>query len=126
MAKADFLKERAESFRTTADYHIGKKDYPLAAFDLEQAAQLYLKYYLFLKIKYYPPIHSLKMILSEIGKAYQKEDKIEKFKDKYIHLISELENAYITSRYLPTEFTKKQIEGMKKFLEKLIEFLGDL
>lgn len=58
MANINFLKERSESFRTTAGYHIDKKDYPLATFDLEQSAQLYLKYYFSLKIKYYPPTHS--------------------------------------------------------------------
>ncbi|MCD6094788.1 HEPN domain-containing protein [bacterium] len=47
MAKADFLKEKAGAFLENARYNISKKQWFLAAFHLEQACQLYLKYYLF-------------------------------------------------------------------------------
>lgn len=127
MAKMDFLKRRAEDFLATAEYHIKKEKYGLAAFDLEQACQLYLKYYLFLKIRFYPPTHSLKELLSSLEKAYDKKKKeTEKLKEKNINLISDLEQSYITSRYLPAEFTKKQIENMKKFTEILTQFLKKL
>lgn len=40
--------------------------------------------------------------------------------------IGNLNQAYITSRYLPIEFTQYQVEGMLEFTEKLIEFLKGL
>lgn len=51
MGKIDFLKERAEDFLANAKELIEKGVYPLAAFNLEQSLQLYLKYYLYLKLK---------------------------------------------------------------------------
>jgi HEPN domain-containing protein len=38
-------------------------------------------------------------------------------------LIADLEQAYITSRYLPVEFTKKEVEELEKFARELIEWL---
>jgi HEPN domain-containing protein len=48
------------------------------AFDLEQAVQLYLKYTLALKLRNFPPTHSLKELLKAVGKAYKKEKEVEK------------------------------------------------
>jgi len=126
MAKVEFLKERAEQFLKTADFHLKEKFYHLAAFDLEQALQLYLKYYLFLKLKEYPKTHSLRELLENLGKAYNKESEIEKIINENVHLIVDLEQAYLTSRYLPAEFTQKQVEEMKKFVEDFILFLKNL
>jgi len=123
MAKVDFLRKRAESFFNNAKDLIKKREYPLAAFNLDQAAQLILKYYLFLKIRRYPKTHSLKELLTKIGQIYGREKEIEKMKEKDINLISDLEQAYFTSRYLPAEFTQTQVENMKNWVEKLILFL---
>lgn len=124
--QADFLKKRADEFLKTADYHIREKMYPLAAFDLEQALQLYLKYYLFLRIKDYPKVHSLRELLTDLGKAYQRVPEVEKIKEENVHLIADLDQAYITARYLPAEFTKTQVENMKNWVEDFIRFLKTL
>jgi HEPN domain-containing protein len=128
MAKVDFLKKRAEEFFKEGKEDILKERYALAAFHFDQAAQLYLKYYLFLKIRRYPKTHSfsLKKLLTALGKVYHKEKVVEKMKEKDINLISDLEQAYITSRYLPAEFTKKQVENMRDWVIKLINFLKKL
>ena len=124
--KIGFLKKRAEEFFEVAKDLIKKEMYPLAAFNLDQAAQLYLKYYLFLEIRRYPKTHSLKKLLTALGEVYKKKNKVEKMKEENINLISDLEQAYITSRYLPAEFTKKQVENMEKWVEELINFLNKL
>lgn len=121
--RPDFLKTRAEEFLTTADYHFQKEMYHLAAFDLEQACQLYLKYTLFLKLKQFPPTHSLRELLKGVGKAFGKEKAIKEIIQKNLHLIADLEQAYLTSRYLPAEFTKEQIRQMRDFVKELIGFL---
>ncbi|MDI6860855.1 MAG: HEPN domain-containing protein [Caldisericia bacterium] len=45
-----------------SEYHINNEMYDFAAFDLEQALQLFLKYTIFLKIKTYPSTYSLKSL----------------------------------------------------------------
>lgn len=127
MVSAEFLRERAESFLRNAKDLIKKHEYAIAAFNLEQAAQLYIKYYIFLKINDFPRTHMLKILLSELAKVYPKKSKdIENLKEGNINLISDLEHAYVSSRYLPEEFTKTQVENMLKFVEQLINFLARL
>ena len=126
MAKVDFLKKRAESFLKNARDLIQKEDYPLAAFNLQQTAQLHLKYYLFLKLKKYPKIHLLGELLKGIGKTYKKEKEVNKIIDENSNIISDLNQAYFTARYLPAEFFKPQLENMLKFVEELIRFLKKL
>ena len=43
MAKAEFLRKRAEAFLKEAEYDISQKQWFLAAFHFEQSLQLYLK-----------------------------------------------------------------------------------
>jgi HEPN domain-containing protein len=100
--------------------------YHLVAFDLEQAIRLYLKYTLVLKLRNFPPTHSLRESLRALGKAYKGEKEVEEIIDKNTHLIADLEQAYIASRYLPVEFTKRKVEELEKFSKELIEWLKKL
>jgi HEPN domain-containing protein len=120
--KVDFLKKRAESFLRDANFAISEKRWNSAAFHLEQTCQFYLKYYLFRKLKDFPKIHDLDMLLAELNKIYYRKE-IEKFRKENAAVISALNQAYITSRYLPIEFTEDQVKSMKKFTQNLIKFL---
>ncbi|MGB9706464.1 MAG: HEPN domain-containing protein [Microgenomates group bacterium] len=124
--KIDFLLKRAQEFLETAEYHFSNEKYHLVAFDLEQASQLMLKHALFKKLRHFPPTHSLKELLRAVGKAWGREKEIEKFGEKNVHLIADLEQAYISSRYLPAEFSRKQVEELKEFVKKLEELLNKL
>lgn len=124
--QVDFLKKRAEEFLTTAKYHLKKQMYHLAAFDLEQACQFYLKYYLFLKLKDFPKTHSLTRLLKDVGRTYGKEKEVKKLIKENIDPITDLEQAYLTSRYLPVEFYPDQVKKMEKFIDKLVGFLKQL
>jgi HEPN domain-containing protein len=126
MAKADFLKEKAEDFFDDAQYDVSKQKWFLAAFHLEQACQLYLKYYLFLRIADFPKTHSLRDLLADIGQAYNQKEKIKKIVESNAQIIADLEEAYITSRYLPVEFNESQVKLMEKFIKGLIKFLKRL
>ena len=121
--KADFLKQKAKAFFENGKEQIQKKRYFISAFSFEQSAQLYLKYCLFLKIKDFPKIHQIDILLREIGKAYKKEKEVDKFLKENASVIGDLNQAYITSRYLPVEFSLYQVEKMKEFVEKLFDFL---
>jgi HEPN domain-containing protein len=127
MAKADFLKKRAEAFFEDAEYDISRKKWFLAAFHLEQVCQLYLKYYLFKKLGDFPKLHSLSELLLELEKVYpQRKKEIGKIRKEKASTIGDLDQAYITSRYLPVEFNKFQVENMLKFTNFLIKFLEKL
>jgi HEPN domain-containing protein len=126
MAKIDFLKKRAEEFLKMAKFAFKERNFNISAFNLEQACQLYLKYYLFLKLKRYPKTHSLEELLRGIGKVYGKEKEVEKILTEKASVIGDLEQAYLTSRYLPVEFSKKRIENMLDFTNDLFNFLKSL
>lgn len=121
-----FLKERAESFLRDASFAIKEKRWSSAAFHLEQTCQLYLKHYLYLKWREFPKTHSLEELLKNIGKAYGKEKEVKKFIKDTEHIIGDLEQAYITSRYLPVEFNEAQVREMVKWKNQLISFLKKL
>lgn len=126
MAEAEFLKERAESFFRDAELAIKESRWNSAAFHLEQACQLYLKYFLFKKIGDFPKTHSLRRLLKSIGKAYSKEEGIDNFVERNEEVIFGLEQAYIVSRYLPVEFSEKQVNKMVQFFKELLTFLQNL
>lgn len=121
--KADFLRERAQDFLKTAKFHISEEVYHLAALDLEQALELYLKYYIFLKIHSFPKTHSLEELFRSIGKVYGRQGEVNDFLEENAEVVANIKEAYINSRYMPTEFTKSQVEDMKGFVKKAIEFL---
>lgn len=122
----EYLKKRGEEFLKTSEYHIDNEMYDLAAFDLEQALQLFLKYTIFLKIKTYPPTHSLKSLFKILSETYDNEKELNKIlKNKY-QLIGNLEQSYISSRYLPYSYTKEEVLEFKKFVNEVVEFLEKL
>jgi len=128
MAKgeAEFLKQRAEKFLANGEDLLNKGIFDLAAFNFEQYCQLILKYYLFLEVGDFPKTHFLKDLLTELGKVYKKENSAKKLLDRDVQVISNLENAYITSRYVPSIFIEGEVREMLGFCKKLTEFLKNL
>jgi len=121
--KADFLKNKAQIFFESGGEQIPKKRYFLAAFSFEQAAQLYIKYCLFIKLKDFPKIHEIDELLKEIGKAYNKKKQIDNFLKENASVIGDLKQAYITSRYMPIDFNQYQTQEMESFIKRLKVFL---
>ena len=99
--------------------------FDLAAFNIQQSVELYLKYKLFLLAGDYPKTHSIKL-LKEIGKVTAKLEEVRSFMDEHIDGISNLENAYITSRYIPSEFERKEVENMLNLAKRIKEFVDEL
>jgi len=122
----EVLKDRAEKFLKNAAQLIDQGVYDLAAFNIQQHVELYLKYKLFLLIGNYPKTHSIKRLLKEIGTATSKEKEIIRFMEENIDRISNLENAYITSRYIPSEFERKEVENMLEVAEKIRKLVDGL
>lgn len=121
-----FLRDRAMRFRELGERLVEEETFDLAAFHFQQAAELLLKYCLFTLIGDYPRTHSLKQLLDDYGHASGRVDETESFLNEHIDVISNVENAYITSRYLPGDFRQIEVENMKAWLAILHEFLEEV
>lgn len=123
---AEYLRERAEKFLKNGEELLEKGEYDLSAFNLEQACQLILKYYIFKRIGDFPKTHYIKRLLKTLGSVYEREAEVQRLLDEEISVISNLEDSYIGARYLPATFDKKQVENMLNFIRKLRRFLEGL
>lgn len=105
----DYLKENAHKFLENAQHLFRNGVYNLSAFNIEQAIQMYLKYFLAVKLGEFPKTHSLKRLFMEI-----KDLCLEAYNifEENIGTFGDIESAYITSRYFPTEFLEKEISQM--------------
>ncbi|WP_456330758.1 HEPN domain-containing protein [Archaeoglobus sp.] len=122
----EILRERAEKFMENGEYLLSKGVLDIAAFNIQQSVELYLKYKLFQIAGDYPKTHSIKRLLKEIGKVTEKIEKVRSFMEENIDGISNLENAYITSHYIPTEFEIREVENMLKLAKKIRSFVDEL
>ncbi|AEA46807.1 HEPN domain-containing protein [Archaeoglobus veneficus] len=122
----EILRDRAEKFLRNGEYLLHSGVFDLAAFNIQQFVELYLKYKLFLLAGDYPKTHSIKKLLKEIGKITGKLEKIRAFMEENIDGISNLENAYITSRYIPSEFERKEVENMLDLAKRIRELVDGL
>ncbi len=120
MPEVEYLRERAEEFYDNAKYNISRGFYNLAAFCIEQFMQLYLKYLLAKSIGYYPRTHSLSELFKDAGRLCKE---LLSFYEKRALEISSIEDAYISSRYLPRKFDKQVIEAMYKLAEEFKEVI---
>lgn len=121
----EILKQRADKFFNYALETFNKGDYEISAFELEQSAQLYLKYTMAKLIGDFPKTHSLRKLLQDVHKV-TKNDEILTFLTNNENVIADLEESYLTSRYLPAEFSKNQVEKMIKCVQLLKELLNKL
>jgi len=124
MSKFDdtlFLKRRAQDFLENGKRNLEEKKFDLAAFNIEQSVQLFLKFVLFQKKGDYPKTHSLKFLFKEISEYIPE---LNKLFEKNIEIIGDLESAYIGARYLPMIFLENEVKKMIVFAEnvkKLVE-----
>lgn len=122
MSYEDILKRRSLGFLRNAKDNFERGEYDLSIFHVEQAIQLYLKFLLYKKVGVYPKTHSLTGLFKEIIKVFDRED-IKKFFDQNFEMINLLEDAYITSRYLPREYDKELAERILRFAERAMEVM---
>ena len=118
----DFLKRRALAFLESAKSDFTRGSYDLVLFHVEQFVQLYLKHLLFRKIGDFPKTHSLIHLIRDVMKVYS-ENLIKNFYEENLETLYLLEEAYITSRYLPRQYDREIAERILKFSEKILEVL---
>ena len=124
-SEARILKERALLFLENAKSLIKQKVFDLAAFNLEQFCQLYLKHKLVLLLGDFPKTHSLRVLMREIQKI-KGDKRIEDFLSRNASVVGNLESAYITSRYFPKVFEEEEVKQMLDFCEEFKRFVDKL
>lgn len=109
--QSQFLKKRAKEFWERAIEDLEKGRYNLCALDVEQAVQLWLKYLIFQKAGDFPKTHYFSKLIITLTEIYD-SSLISNFYQANILQFTSLEDAYLTSRYLPKEFSKQEAEQL--------------
>ena len=112
------LKERADAFLDTAAYNYRNGSYDLAAFNLEQAVQLYIKTKLLELIGEFPRTHNLVILLKELSSVYKEHEVVAFIKSEMLRL-TKLTDVYITSRYYTREFFEEEVKDLCDFTMRL-------
>lgn len=116
------FKEKADAFLDTAIYNFEKGRYDLAAFNIEQAVQLYIKTKLLELLGEFPRTHSLVALLRELSRVF-KEEEVERFRKENIGILTKLSDVYITSRYYTREFYEDEVKELIEFAYKVRRLL---
>lgn len=59
-----------------------------------------------------------------LGQVLDKVDAFKGFENEKSLEFASLEDAYVTLRYFPRDFSRSEAEKLMKFLEEVIEFVG--
>jgi HEPN domain-containing protein len=124
MAEKQFLKKRAYEFWQRADEDFQKGRYNLCALDIEQSVQLWVKHLIFQKAGDFPKIHYFNTLINTLADIYA-ADPIKNFYKENILQFTSLEDAYLTSRYLPKEFSKEEAAELINFVKDFFKVLED-
>ena len=116
------FKDRADAFLDTAIYNFERGRYDLAAFNIEQAIQLYIKTKLLELLGEFPRTHSLVALLRELSRVFKGEE-VEKFRKENIGMLTKLSDVYITSRYYTREFYEDEVKELIEFAYKVRRLL---
>lgn len=115
-----FLKERAREFWDEAAKLKAEGKFNLAAFHIEQAAQLWMKYLIGRKVGDFPKTHYFNELVSGFAKAYDDKSILEFYKEREL-FFDNLEDAYFTSRYYPRTFTANSVEQLLNYAQDFIQ-----
>ena len=111
----DFLKRRAKAFLESVQADFDRGGYDLVLFHVEQFLQLYLKHLLYRKIGDFPKTYSVVRLVKDVIKVYN-NDRLKEFYKKNLETLYLLEEAYISSRYLPYAYEEKEVKDIYRFV----------
>lgn len=118
--EAEALRKRFWEYMKTYEFHISNGMYALAVSDLEQALQLYVKAKLLDEGIAYPKTHSVRTLLELLAKV-RRDNMLMELIERYSVELKLLEEAYISSRYVATEFRLNEVLRVKKALDELLK-----
>lgn len=115
----EVLLERSRRFCEAAKIFFDRGFHDLACFALEQCLQLYLKAALLFHGMDPPRTHSIRRLLEYLYAVSEKPE-IREIMERYAVELSLLEDAYITARYVPKEFTRGEVERLLRVVEEVL------
>jgi HEPN domain-containing protein len=115
----EVLMKRSRRFLDLAKYNIEKGDYDLAAFNLEQGLQLYLKAEILKNGARFPHTYDL-IDLLEFLYEIKKDEIIRRIISEYAVELGCLTDAYIMARYFTRKYTKEEVEKLLNAVENII------
>jgi len=122
--EAELLRRRAESFLRNALRLIEEGEADIAVFNLEQYCQLILKYKLLVYTGSYPRTHSIRLLIRELGRVDSRI--LVLVSDvRNLHYVARLEEAYISSRYLPYKYTIEEVKDISRFVLEVFKPIVD-
>jgi HEPN domain-containing protein len=120
----DKLLDRSRKFKDAADFHFSRGDYDMAAFNIEQSLQLFLKARLLQKGVEFPKTHTLRKLFLLLGEVLGKSEEFKRFEGEKALEFASLEDAYVTARYFPRDFEKEEAEKLFDFSREVEHLVG--
>jgi HEPN domain-containing protein len=120
---AEYLKNNAKKFFSLGERLLNEDEYNLAIFNLEQALQLGLKYIIYQLTGDFPKIHNVVKLTSIVAELTNNQE-LKSILNQENIVLDLLEDAYISSRYLPTEFSKDTAEKAYNVVKRILKVLG--
>ena len=124
LVEHEYLLKRPRGFYEAALVFIERGLYDIAAFSLEQSLQLYLKAILLKLGMDYPRTHSIRRLL-ELVYQLTGRGAVNELLDRLGLEISLLEDAYITARHVPKEFTRDVVAKLKRAVEEIVHVIRE-
>ncbi|MEM0236335.1 HEPN domain-containing protein [Thermofilum sp.] len=118
------LLERSRRFYESALFQIEKGFHDLAMFSFEQSLQLFLKAALLSLGVDYPRTHSIRRLLELVHELTGDEDVKELWVEHSVELAL-LEDAYITSRYVPRDFRIEEAMRVKGVVDRVFRVVRE-
>ncbi len=115
------LKRRAERFLVDAEADLESGEYDIALFHVEQAVQLFLKARILSFGVEFPKTHEISTLVKIAGELGVRG--LGKLVRENRDTVELLEHAYISSRYLPISFSKKDVEKALEFARRIRDAL---
>ncbi len=115
------LKRRAERFLVDAEADLESGEYDIALFHVEQAVQLFLKARILSFGVEFPKTHEISTLVKIAGELGVRG--LGKLVRENRDTVELLDHAYISSRYLPISFSKKDVEKALEFARRIRDAL---
>lgn len=123
MRESEILRKRAEVFLRHAKEALKHGEFDFVCFSSERAVQLFIKSAMLELIGEVPRLHRVREMLHLLGKSVPERGPISEFVEKNREKLRMLDDAYVTSRYLPSTYTHEDAETLVKLAEEAVGLL---
>ena len=120
------LRDRSLRMLSSARRSLLDGDYDIGAFMADQAVQLYLKSVILELTGEVPRVHAVRRLMRVLKELSGEPDLVDNFVRENRSLLIRLEEAYISSRYLPREYERDEAEELVGFAEEAIGFVKSI